>query len=362
VDLLTYALASFALARGLFSRADKLAALGTVFAGCLASLDELSSYFGAPAALVWRGTYLHSLLTAVAFALVPLVVFVLMSMGGGTTFVPASQLGSVDAQPQEPTTVRKIPARDAFLFFFLAPLCAALLHVALGAFQSQGVMLLWPFSSKRFATDWTLPLDPWILTILILAVAVPELLHLVSSEIGAKSKKPRGRTGALIGLALLAAYLGARAMLHSNAVALMESRAFHGESARRIVAFPEALSLVTWHGIAETESALDQIDVNLAATASFDPDTSFRIFKPEPSPTLTAARNTRVAQQFLAAAQMPRASVEKTDVGYVVILRDLRYAALGDPRHEIVALIELDPANQVTSQEIMWARELRGSF
>jgi len=362
VDLLTHGLASFAVARGIFPRAGILAVAGAVLAGCLASLDELSNYFGAPAALVWRGTYLHSAPAAVLFALVPLVLLLFLGLRREPAFVGGGNLRDGAALPQEPATLRKFAAREIFVFFFLAPLCAALLHLAMDACQSQGVLLLWPFSAKRFALDWLPSLDPWILTILILAVALPELLHLVSAEIGAKSRKPRGRSGALIGLAMVAVYIGGRATLHSNAVALMESRSFHGEPARRASAYPEALSLLTWHGIAETESALNQINVNLAATASFDPDTSFRIFKPEPSPTLETARSTRIAKEFLAAAQMPRASVEKTDVGYVVILRDLRYAALDDARHEIVALIELDPANQVTSQEVMWARELRGSF
>jgi hypothetical protein len=362
VDLLTHGLASFAVARGLFPRSGKIAIAGTVLAGCLASLDELSSYFGAPTALAWRGTYLCSLPAAILFALVPFVLLLLPGLRGESTFVRMSKLSAAVPLPRQSATLHKFAAREVFLFFFLAPFCAALLHLAMDACQSQGVLLLWPFRTQRSAMDWLPSLDPWILTILVLAIAVPELLRLVSSEIGAKSKKPRGRSGALIGLALLAIYISTRATLHSNAVALMESRSFHGEPARRASAFPEALSLLTWHGIAETESALNQIDLNLAASASFDPDTSFRIFKPEPSPALEAARNTRVAKQFLAAAQMPRASVEKTDVGYVVILRDLRYPALGEIRHEIVALIELDPAGQVTSQEVMWARELRSSF
>jgi hypothetical protein len=153
-----------------------------------------------------------------------------------------------------------------------------------------------------------------------------------------------------------------RGTLHANAVGLMESRLFHGESARRAWAYPEALSLLTWHGIAETESALNEIDVNLGQSSTFDADTSVQIFKPESSATLEAARRTHVATTFLAIAQVPKASVEKSDVGYVVILRDLRYAASGETRQEIAALIELDPDGKVTAQELVWARELRNSL
>jgi hypothetical protein len=220
-------------------------------------------------------------------------------------------------------------------------------------------MLLWPFSPRRFALDWLPSLDPWILSILIACIAVPELLHLVSSEIGAKSKKPRGQTGAIIGLALMLFYIDARANLHSDVTALMQSRTFHGETPRRVSAFPETLSLLTWHGIVETEGALNEIDVDAASADTFDADSSVRLFKPDPSPALDAARNAAAARQFLATAQIPKASLEKTEAGYIVVLRDLRYAAAGETQHEIAAVIELDPNNKVTSQELVWTRDLR---
>ncbi len=240
-----------------------------------------------------------------------------------------------------------------------ASFCAAFLHIAMDACQSSGVWLFWPFSSQRFATDWLPRIDPWILTILMLCIALPELLRLVSSEIGAKSKKPRGQIGALVGLALVLIYIGARATLHSNAIATMESRTFHGESPRRVSAFPETLSLYTWHGVVETESALNQIEVDASSSRNFDADASMRLFKPEPSPTLDAARNTATAKNFLATARIPKASVEKTEEGYIVTLRDLRYAAAGETQREVAALIEFDLNNKVISQELVWAHEPR---
>jgi LexA-binding, inner membrane-associated putative hydrolase len=350
VDIVTHGLASWALTRALFPRAGKLTTAAAIAAGCVAEADWLANYFGAPAALAWRGTYLHSILAALifCFAIPGVCIAWLRSRDNGAL---------VSHQPEGAS-----PGGDSFTGIMCACLATALLHLAMDACQSFGVMLFWPFSMKRFAADWLPPIDPWILTILLLAIGVPDLLHLVSSEIGARSKKPRGRTAAFIGLALAAAYIGARGTLHSNAVALMEARTFHGEPARRARAFPEALSPIDWHGVAETEGALNVIDVNLAAAAAFDADTSTQLFKPEQSAILDAARNSRVARQFLAIAQMPKASVEKTDVGSVVILRDMRYAVSGETRHEIAALIEFDPDNKMISQEIVWARELRGSL
>jgi len=324
-----------------------------VLAGTIADVDWLSIYFGPSAFLTWHRTYTHSIVVSILTSMcVAILVARLLRRS-----MPARQVGPVGGG-----ALTDVPSKGAWAINLSVPLyvslCAALLHIAMDACQSEDVRLLWPFSSKRFASDWLPGIDPWILTILIACIALPELLHLVSSEIGAKAKKPRGQTGAIIGLALVLVYVGVRGTLHSNAIALMQSRTFHGETPRRASAFPESLSPLRWHGVVETESALNEIDVDAVSPDTFDTDSSLTQFKPEPSPALDTARNTVTARRFLATAQIPKASMEKTEAGYVVVLRDLRYAASGETQHEIAAVIELDPNNKVTSQELVWARDL----
>jgi membrane-bound metal-dependent hydrolase YbcI (DUF457 family) len=323
-------------------------------AGIFADLDGLSLRFGPSEFLTWHNTYIHSILAAAIFSFAfPALPDKSMPWGTRRISVVKSETVAEDlSESGLSAVISRVKAA------FAACLCAAFLHIAMDASQSSGVALFWPFSSRRFAADWLPRIDPWILTILIACIAVPELLHLVSSEIGAKAKKPRGQTGALIGLTLVLLYTGVRATLHSNVIATMESRTFHGETPRRVNAFPETLSILAWRGVVETDSALDQIDVDAASTANFDADSSVRLFKPEPSPALDAARNTATAKRFLAVARIPKASVEKTESGYIVVLRDLRYAAAGETQHEVAAVIELDLNNKVISQELVWAREL----
>lgn len=356
MDIVTHGLASLAIARGFFPRVGKLAMASAVFAGTIADIDWLSSYFGPSAFLTWRSTYTHSILAAVLVSTILPAMLLAAIVWGGLGIDAVVPKGK--AIPDDPSAARNRAARTLFVALFFLQLCPALLHIAMDVCQSSGVMLLWPFNSRRFAGDWLPGIDPWILTILIAAIAVPELFRLVSSEIGAKSKSPRGRTGAIIGLSLVLVYVGVHATLHSNALALMEARTFHGETPRRASAFPESLSLFTWHGIVETERALNEIEVNAASANTFDPDASLRLFKPQASPVLDAARNTLAARRFLAVAQIPKATLEKTDAGYVVVLRDLRYAAAGETRHEVAALIELDPNGKAKSQELVWARDL----
>lgn len=351
MDIVTHGLASLAVARGFFPRAGKLAMVGAVVAGTIADIDWLSNYFGPSAFLTWHGTYVHSIFAAILISSVFSAIFLARLLKAGLGIEAESTKGNAVS-----FDVRSL--RMLILSAFLLPLWAALLHIAMDTCQSTGVTLFWPFTSKRFAGDWLPGIDPWILTILIAAIALPELLRLVGSEIGAKIKKPRGQSGAIVGLLLVFAYMGVRGALHSNVVALLASRTFHGETPHRVWAYPEALSPLTWHGIVETESALDEMDVN-ASAADFDPDTSLRMFKPEPSPSLDAARNTNVARRFLATARIPKASLEKTETGSAVILRDLSFAAAGDTQHAVAAYIELDRNNKVTSQELVWARDLR---
>jgi membrane-bound metal-dependent hydrolase YbcI (DUF457 family) len=365
VDIVTHGLASLAVARGFFPRLAKPPMMAAVvLIGCVADVDWISQYFGPSAFLGWHRTCTHSILgTILISAILPAILMATTYWGGivfwGGMSVPLGMLRKDQAIPDDPRAMRNLVLRALLVAGFVAPFCAALLHIAMDACQSDGVALFWPFNPKRVAADWLPGIDPWILTILIAAIALPELLRLVGSEIGAKAKKPRGQTGAIIGLALVAAYVGARATLHSNVLALMGSRTFQGETLRRAWAYPEPLSLFAWHGVAETESALNEIDVNAASASNFDSDSSLRLFKPESSPALEAARNTTAARRFLATAQIPKAGMEKTQTGYIVILRDLRYAATGDMKHEVAAYIELDPNSKVAAQELVWAKDLR---
>lgn len=360
MDIVTHGLASFAIARGFFPRWGKVAAFSAVLAGTVADLDWLSVYGGPATFLGGYRTSFHSIVAAVFFpiVLVGIVLGVLATRWGGMV-VPLGNAGKDETIQVEPAARRIFLLRRFFAYALTAPVCAALLHIAMDACQSNGVMLFWPFSSRRLAADWLPGIDPWILTILIACIAVPELLHLVGSEIGAKAKRPRGQVGAIIGLVFVLGYTGVRAVLHSNVLAALQSRTFHGETPRRTSAFPETLSLLTWHGVVETESALDEIDLNAASPGDFDPDASLRFFKPELSPALSAARGTVAARRFLAAARYPRASVEKTEAGFAVILRDFRYAASGETTHEVAAYIELDSNSGVTSAGLVWARDLR---
>jgi membrane-bound metal-dependent hydrolase YbcI (DUF457 family) len=330
VDIATHALASLALARGFFPRRRWPTVLGTIFAGTIADIDYLSLLFGPSAYFFSRRTFTHSLLGTVVIIVVALLF---------TRYLAKQQPESVALQ--------------------LPPLVlAAFLHVALDLLQSEGVGVFWPFRHKRFAADSLPSMDLWILALLLAGILVPELFRLVTSEIGVKDKKPRGRNGALVALALIAAYIGARVVFHSGTLALLDPHSYKGESARRVGSFPDALSVFTWHGVVETQSFLCQVAVPTGPGGSFDPESADCLHKPEVSPELTGAQQTDVAREYVQVVPFPRASVARTRNGYEVVIRSMRDAAENEYRHRLAARIVLDSRYGVSTEEFVWVNDV----
>jgi inner membrane protein len=241
------------------------------------------------------------------------------------------------------------------MMLLIAATLAAVLHVLMDVCTLAGVALLWPWRMTRFAWDWLPGVDPWILALLLAGILLPELFGLVGSEIGAKSKAPRGRNGAIAALALVLIYVGARATLHGNAVAQLDAHTYRGESPRRLAAFADPVSLATWHGVVETATQICTVDVPASEAARFDPEAAVCAHKPADSPSLAAAERTDAMKNFLQAARFPKASVGAMEDGTEVVVRDVRDSAEDDKRFAVAVRILLDRKGQVMSQEILWA-------
>jgi len=327
MDPLTHALASFTLQRAAFPRLSRSATIAVVLAGTTADVDLCSTYFGPSAYLSFHRTYFHSLLAALVFSLLVTVLFFFL-------------------KPKNPE--RQISRAT----IFAAALAVALLHPILDLCQTAGVELLWPFSSHRLALDWLPLLDLWVLGILLAGILLPLLSGLVTEEIGARRKGPRGRLGATLASVALILYLGVRVVFHGDAIAALESRTYRGELAHKVAAFAESNSPFRWHGIVETERALHDVEVPVGPGADFDPGSAVTTYKPEPTPALDAARNSSVASRFLQLARFPKATVEQTSTGFHVILRAFPYSR--DSGLRVQALIDTDPSGKILSGELAW--------
>jgi membrane-bound metal-dependent hydrolase YbcI (DUF457 family) len=342
MDPLTHALAAYTLKRAAFPRLARPATIAMVVAGTAADCDLLSAHLGPSAYITWSRTYCHSALAAMVISTLAAAAF---------RFLPREERGPVlqrAGQAAAPTTVAG--GQIAALTVFVPALAASLLHLLFDLCQAQGIKLFWPVSDRRFALDWLPHLDLWIPAILLAGLLLPKLSSLVTEEIGAKAKGPRGRVGAIVALCAALIYIGARGTLHSIAVATLDSRAYHGESPRRVAALPQGASPFTWDGIVETERAILEVPVSVGPMAAFDPESARTSYKPDPSPALDAALRSATARRFLAYARFPKASLEKTPDGYRIRLR----AYAPDPDFRVQALIEVSPALQILSETLSY--------
>jgi len=347
VDPATHAVTSLALARGFFPRRSWSFVAGTVLAGTLADLDWLTLFFGPDAYLAGRLTVTHSLIGTAVVVAVAIAFFAVVRWKSSP---PRQGRGKQEAEHTK---------GPGFAILLLAASLASIVHVLMDLATPSGVALLWPVRTTRIAWDFLPSTDAWILAVLIAGISLPELLRLVSSEIGAKEKAPRGRKGALVAFALVLIYSGARVAFHGNAVAQLDAHSYRGESPRQVAAFPDALSPVAWHGVVETASQICTIDSPEAGSRQSDPESAACVYKPEESTALTAAQKTQAAQEFLRAARFPKASLGTTEDGSEVILRDVRDIAQNETLHALSARILLDRNERVTNQSIVWARSVK---
>ncbi len=332
MDAFTHGLASYSITRAVFPRASRATMIAAILAGSAANLDYISASVSPSAFLHWHRTATHSVLGTLIIT---------------TVFAIAVALAT-----------RRKPKPDSFRIILLATLATCSLHVAMDMTQNESVQLLWPFRAQRYSADWVAHFDLWILLILLAGALLPQLLALVTEEIGAKSKAPRGRIGAMIALLAVFSYIGARSVLHGNAVAMMEAHTYRGEFPHRVAAFAESDSPFHWRGLVESERAFYDLDLSLAPGSSFNPDSAVVSYKPQSSAPLDAARTTVSVRRFLEAAKFPKASVEKTNTGYRAQLRDLaeQREAHSDPH--VVAIVETDANAKLLSDELAWDNQM----
>ncbi len=337
MEILIHALVGLILARAGQKLLPRYGAAMLVVSGVAADLDFLS-YLGGPSAyLRFHRGVLHSVPDS----------FVLVGALGAGFWA----FGRRRAAQNPDSNLQQLK----FLAAILVCGIGVVVHVLFDLASGIGVQMFWPFRETWSGWDLVSTLDPWILVVLVLGLALPELLRLVSEEIGERKRGPRGRLAAIVSLLVLLIYFGARAGLHSRAVDEMNAREYHGVPALSAGAFPSSISPLAWRGVAATDSDIEVMEVSLGPGARFDPDRAVRYYKPEDSAALEAAQNTAAAKTYLRYARFPLASLEREDEGYRFLLRDMRFAPGDRSADNIIVHVELSGDLQVTRQEFRYA-------
>jgi inner membrane protein len=312
MDNLTHTLTGLMMARaGLGRTTERGGSLMMILSANIPDIDVLLGLPGGIAYIEYHRGYAHSLLLAPAMAAIALLL------------------------------ARWIRGAAITWLTYLACVAGVLSHLALDLTNVYGVRLLLPFSSRWLHLDINYIFDPWILLILLLAVAAPALSGLVNSEIRGKTSSNASRSSkqawAWIALVAVLGFEGFRYAAHQRAIAIMAAYQYGGDSTPRIWAIPELFNPLRWRGVVETTDSV--LDVPVDLTADFDPSQG-RIAYPAPeSPALDAARATSLFQAFLSFSQAPFWKVTPVDDLLRVDLIDLRFGTPSDPGFAFVSAL-----------------------
>jgi inner membrane protein len=308
--------------------------------GVAADLDALS-YFGGPALFLrFHRTVLHSLVGSLAIAFVTAAIFL--------------AIDNIRSKHQHGS---QTPGRPGFGVGLVALVCVigAGSHVLLDLVSGIGIQLLWPFRAGWKGWELLANIDPWILAFLAAALLLPELLKLVSDEIGEQKKSSRGRGAAIVALVILILYIGARGAFHTQTINLLASREYHGRPPLTVAAFPFAATPFTWRGIVTTDATVEELPVSLLGGLEFDPDRTLTRYKAEPSAALDAGLRTSEAKTFLAYANIPFASIIRMENSYRFELRDMRFPLDDSSPENILARADFDSSLQLLREELRYA-------
>jgi inner membrane protein len=126
------------------------------------------------------------------------------------------------------------------------------IHIAGDLITSFGTMIYAPFSDARVAWDTTFIIDLWFSGIIVAGLAGSLVWR-------------RARAPALVGLAVLAGYVGLQAVLHSRAVDFGREYASRaGFHASQVTALPRPVSPFNWAVFVTEDDRYHYANVNLA--------------------------------------------------------------------------------------------------
>ena len=218
-----------------------------------------------------------------------------------------------------------------FVGLILSALVGVAAHVAMDLATSYGTRVLSPFNTTFYAWDLVFIVDPIILAILVATVVLarrPEL----------------GRRVASLGLGLILAYMGCRAVLHARALEEAVARV-PGGRVQRVAALPHPLDPRRWRVLADTGPAYWTGEVRLDGT---DSPLERRDKLVETATVARVRAESEVAAIFLAFSRFPWLEVQQTAEGTAVTWRDLRFERRG--RASFVTRVVVGPDGRIRSQ------------
>ena len=237
----------------------------------------------------------------------------------------------------------KLPVHWGRLFAFGC--IGGLSHILLDFTNAYGVRPFEPFSYRWYAWDIVSIFEPLLWIILGGGLVVPLLFSLINEEIGARSKGPRGRAGAIVALLLVCGVWWFRDLQHRRALAALDAQMYLGVEPVRVSAYPYETDPFLWYGVVETDGFFAAMHVD-SRTQEVDRERRMRVYyKPAETPVTLAAKGSKMGRAYLDWAAYPYIEVEHLQPpqsGYNIHLFDLRYAYPERPGGVLGSRIVLD--------------------
>ena len=344
MDPVTHFLTGACMGRSGFNRKTALATVTMVLAAEAADIDVVWGFKSSVAGLQHHRGITHSFV--------------------GAPFIAALVLGFVYLlhryrSRKHPAVKSGPPVRWGFLYF--CALLAALSHLLLDYTTAYGIRLFEPFNYRWYSWDIVSIIEPLMLLALVAGLAVPGLLGLVSQEIGARSKGPRGRGGAIFALICVIVIWGVRDYQHRRAVTAMNSFVYHGAEPQRLAAYPYMINPFRWHGVVETQDFFETAPVN-SMLPEVDSDAGILYYKPPVTDVLQAAKSSYLGRVYLDWAAFPyvrEANLGDQSADHLVEFQDLRYTFPSSSRSPLRAFVLLSPKLSVVEEGMNSSRSPR---
>lgn len=343
MEPVTHFLTGAVLSRAFFSRKTALATVTMSLAAEAPDIDMVAYFGGTAVGFAHHRGFTHTVIgIPVVAALV--IAFLYVAERLYRKWLPGTDGPASETAPEKPRWGK---------LFGLA-LIAGYSHLLLDFTNNYGIRPLWPFSDRWYSWDIVFIIEPLILLVLIGGLALPALFGLINSEIGARSRGPRGRGGAITALVLLVLIWGFRDYQHRRAIAAMQARTYQDQTATRVGAFPYHTNPFKWYGIAETDEFYQTMIVD-SSIPDVDPNgRALTYYKSEETDVTKTAKETYLGRAYFGWAGYPTTEVERREYPggfeYVVHFRDLRFAYPDRRRTPLTAYVLLDSNLRVEEQ------------
>lgn len=306
MDNIAHSLAGFALGRAGLDKTTPGGTLALVLASNLPDIDILFRLGGAVRYLEQHRGWSHSIVGAPLLALALTVV------------------------------LHRLVSGARFGALLVCALVGVAGHAFMDLWTTYGTRVLLPFDGGWYAWDLVFIIDPFVWALLLASVLLWR-------------RSPLSSGIATVGIGLLLAYVGGRAVLHAQAIDL--ARAMVPRPAARIAALPSPVDPFRWKVIADTEEAYWSGEVHLRRAVT--PRLERREKRPDDGAIALVRAESDIAAVFLAFSRFPFLEVVDSEEGRTLTWRDLRF-------EDVPGLIGREDAIALRRREAFIARVVLG--